>query len=297
MNNLVFDDLYLDEKIITYLNEKGLLKNDIGTICYKEVIKNAIYKLIEYSNSKDDGKMHGSLISSMCLLDSEFYKEVYEYLISKKIFNIDSIEELHALIRKALPKNSRDFNSETYMMKANALAYSILGEIKKEKGTYILKENSSNENDDLDDEIISILEEYGFDKNNLGTFCYKEVIKEVVNCMMLNIDNHIALGERLKEDTCRFYSYFYINLWSIIATTKKIKKLELESGNEGFEFSFTYMQRIIKEVICNSDLALKFNGCNYSEVLSDNINEIAITVVDKLKKGDFKKSNIVRKLT
>lgn len=285
MSNFIINEQYLDNEIITLLVEKGFSIEDIGTICYKEVIKNAIYKLIEYSKSEDGAMRHGSLLSSMCLLDSEFYKEVYNQIVTKNIFNIGSLEELHLLIKDCLPKNSRHFNSETYMMKANALAYSIMGKIKQQNRFSEIKENDNQENDTLDDRIMNILETYGFDKNSLGTFCYKEVIKEIIMCMNSNINNYIALGEILKEDTGRLYSYFYMNLWSIIASTKKIKRLELEHDSEGFEFNFAYMQMIIKEALHNSDLALKLNESNYSEVLSNNINEIAIMIIKELQSG------------
>lgn len=285
MSSFIIDDQYLNNEIMTLLVTEGFFDDNIGTICYKEVIKNAVYKLIEYSKSENADMQHGSLLSSMCLLSSEFYNEVYNQIIIKKQFNISGVEELHLLIKSALPKNSQSFNSETYMMKANALAYFIIGKIKKKNGISEIKKSNNEVNDAIDNKIMNILETYGFNKNSLGTFCYKEVIKEVIVCMNSNIDNSITLGERLKEDTSRLYSYFYINVWSIIASTRKIKRLELEHGGEGFEFNFAYMQMIIKEAVCNSDLALKFSDSNYSKVLSDNINEIATMVVKELQSG------------
>lgn len=285
MTNFVINEYELDDEIVALLENEGFSTGNIGTFCYKEVIKNAVYKLIEYSNSKDGEMLHGSLLSSMCLLDSEFYKEVYDKMITKKIFNISNIEEVHSLIKSALPENNQGFTSITYMMKANALAYSIMGKIKKQNGFVKIKENYNKDNDIVDNKIMCILETYGFNKDSLGTFCYKEVIKEVIVCMNSNIDNYIALGEKLKEDTSRSYSYFYINVWGIIASTKRIKSLELDQGNNGFEFNFAYMQMIIKEALCNSDLALKLNDSNYSEVLSTNINEIATMVIKELQSG------------
>ena len=285
MTNFIINEHELDNEIITLLENEGFSTSDVGTICYKEVIKNAIYKLIEYFKSEEGSMLHGSLLSSMCLLDSEFYKEVYNKIVTKNMFNIGSVEELHLLIKEALPINNKGFTSRNYLMKANALSYSIIGKIKQQNGFSEIKNNENKKKDIIDDRIMDILETYGFDKNGLGTFCYKEVIKEVVNCLNSNIDDYIALGEKLKEDTSRSYSYFYINVWSIIASTKRIKSLELDQGNNGFEFNFAYMQMIIKGALYNSDLALKLNDGNYSEVLSTNINEIATMLIKELQSG------------
>lgn len=294
MTNFIINEQFLDNEIMHLLVENEFSEEDIGTVCYKEVIKYAVCKLIEYFNYDDSTMLHGSLLSSMCLLDSDFYREVYEEIIDKKLFNIGSIEGLHALIKEALPKNSMSFNVKTYMMKANALAYLMVGRVRKINNCLEKKESIDSEGIILDNKIMTILKAYGFEQDSLGTFCYKEVIKEVIICLSSNFDNLSAVIEILQEDIMNLYSSFYMNVWNRIFSMIEVKKIECVSKR--YEFNFAQMHRVIKESLYNSDLILKLKDDDYMKVLFDNISEIVTKIIGELESDKTIGFSMIKKI-
>ena len=303
----------LDNKILLLLTNWGFSQNDIGTLLYKEIIKHSIEKLIKISETGKDkeAKLYGEFLSDICNPSSNFYNEIFE-IISKDssgIFNgIYSVLDIHNQIKKTSPISDEPKEGETltitrdtYMLKAHGFAYSIMysGII---NSSIINNNGNINDKDNglmivfdyYENEILTLLSEYGFDVEDLGTHCYMKVIKNVIRYLEGPFDNYEGLKKIIKTTLKDICSVIYIEAWQNMAVSKEILCLKEEDKN--FEFSFPSMNPLIRKAIFASDLGVNFSNDRYTEMMSANIIEIAEQVIEKLKIGSNQKNGVMRKV-
>lgn len=156
INNNVFNDDVLDNEILNLLVSYNFNVNDLGTFCYKEVIKLAVNCLLDcpkLAELNSNGKQQ--LYDLMLVSKSGFYNCVYGVVYSKILYDkmmekfgnhdhfvklakegieineLSGVSSLHTEIKKAIPKNSFSIGVDNYKCMAYMLALYIYNSIER----------------------------------------------------------------------------------------------------------------------------------------------------------------------